>query len=177
MINFSDIQPGEIVRVLVNIEDDTEDEMYAKVKENNGDYLVVSYYSETSLVYKSAPLYELEDKEELVQNDNLCEHYQSCDILKNVKENLYAVIDDIDSEEDSDIIDESDDEGSDLDDFIVPDNEVDGIVIPPSNHAMIDKEWNEWKPTSPGSVKFKQMVDDLEIRAKYQADDLNLSAK
>ena len=49
MINFYEIQPGDLVRVLVNIEDDIEDELYAKVKENNKDYLVVSYYSETSL--------------------------------------------------------------------------------------------------------------------------------
>ena len=33
MINFSEIQPGDLIRVLVNLED-IEDEMYAKVKEN-----------------------------------------------------------------------------------------------------------------------------------------------
>jgi preprotein translocase subunit YajC len=35
MINFYEIQPGDLVRVLVKIEDDIEDELYAKVKENN----------------------------------------------------------------------------------------------------------------------------------------------
>ena len=59
------------------------------------------------------------------------------------------MIDDIDSDEDSEIIDESDDDGSDLEDFIVPDDEVDGMVIPPPNNATIDKEWNEWEPRSP----------------------------
>jgi hypothetical protein len=177
MINFSDIQPGELIKVLVNIEDDIEDEMYATVKENNKDYLVVSYFAETSLVYKNTNLYELEDKEELVQEENLSEHYKSMNIFKRVKDNLYAVIEDIDSGEDSEIFDESEDEGSDLNDFIVPDNEIDGMVIPPSNHASIDKEWNDWQPKSPGSMKFKQIVDDIETRAKYQADEANLSAK
>jgi len=177
MINFLDIQPGELIKVLVNIEDDIEDEMYATVKENNKDYLVVSYFIETSLIYKNANLYELEDRDELVQEENLSEHYKSMNIFKRVKDNLYAVIEDIDSGEDSEIFDESEDEGSDLNDFIVPDNEIDGIIIPPSNHASIDKEWNDWQPKSPGSMKFKQIVDDIETRAKYQADDINLSAK
>ena len=43
MINFSDIQPGDLIKVLVNLEDDIEDEMYASVKETHDDYLVVSY--------------------------------------------------------------------------------------------------------------------------------------
>jgi len=166
MINFLDIQPGELIKVLVNIEDDIEDEMYATVKENNKDYLVVSYFTETSLIYKNANLYELEDRDELVQEENLSEHYKSMNIFKRVKDNLYAVIEDIDSGEDSD-----------LNEFIVPDNEIDGIIIPPSNHASIDKEWNDWQPKSPGSMKFKQIVDDIETRAKYQADEINLSAK
>ena len=72
MINFYEIQPGDLVRVLVNIEDDIEDELYATVKENNEDYLVVSYYSETSLTYKCARLYELDEtKDELVQEMSL----------------------------------------------------------------------------------------------------------
>ena len=78
MINFYEIQPGDLVRVLVNIEDDIEDELYATVKENNEDYLVVSYYSETSLTYKCARLYELDEtKDELVQSENISEHHQS----------------------------------------------------------------------------------------------------
>jgi len=174
MINFSEIQPGDLVRVLVNLEDDIEDEMYAKVKENNDDYLVVSYYSETSMVYKGARIYDFEeDKDELVQVENLCEHHQTPDFFVNVKDNLYAMIDEIVSDEDSEIIDESDDSGSDLEDFIVPDDQVDGIVIPPSNRVTIDKEWNEWEPRSPGSKRFKNVVDTLESQAKIHADELN----
>jgi hypothetical protein len=174
MINFSEIQPGDLVRVLVNIEDDIEDEMYAKVKENNDDYLVVSYYSETSMTYKGARIYEFEeDKDELVQVENLCEHHQSPDFFFNVKDTLYAMIDEIDSDEDSEIIDESDDNGSDLEDFIVPDDQVDGMVIPPSTHTTIDKEWNEWEPRSPGSKRFKDIVNAIETHAKIHADELN----
>ena len=76
MINISEIQPGELIKVLVNLEDDIEDEIYAKVKENNRDYVVVSYYTETSMTYKGARLYELEDNDELVQEENLSEHHQ-----------------------------------------------------------------------------------------------------
>lgn len=173
MINISEIQPGDLIRVLVNLED-IEDEMYAKVKENNKDYLVVSYYSETSMMYKGARIYEYEDdKDELVQIDNLSEHHQAPDYFTNVRDNLYVMIDDIDSEEDSEIYDESDDDGSDLDDFIVPDNQVDGMIIPPSNKAAIDKEWNEWEPRSPGSMRFKETVNAIETYAKIQADELN----
>jgi len=173
MINISEIQPGELIKVLVNLEDDIEDEIYAKVKETNTDYVVVSYYSETSMTYKGARLYELEERDELVQEENLSEHHQSTDYFKNVKDNLYYMIDEIDSEEESDIIDESDDSGSDLEDFIVSDSEVDGVVIPPSNSRIIDKEWKEWEPRSPGSLRYKQMVDNIESIARIQADNLN----
>jgi TusA-related sulfurtransferase len=173
MINISEIQPGELIKVLVNLEDDIEDEIYAKVKENNRDYVVVSYYTETSMNYKGARLYELEDNDELVQEENLSEHHQSNYYFKNVKDNLYCMIDEIDSEEESDIIDESDDSGSDLEDFIVSDSEIDGVVIPPSNSRIIDKEWKEWEPRSPGSLRYKQTVDNIESIARVQADDLN----
>ena len=173
MINISEIQPGDLVRVLVNLED-IEDELYAVVKENNNDYLVVSYYSETSMTYKGARLHEYEeDKDELVQSDNISEHHRAPEYFVNVKDNLYAMIDEIDSDEESDIIDESDDDGSDLEDFIVSDDTVDGIVIPPPNHKTIDKEWSEWEPRSPGSKRFKEMVNSLEIQAKIQADEMN----
>lgn len=173
MIKFSNIQPGEIIKVLVSLEDDIEDEMYAKVKENHEDYLVVSYYSETSMTYKGAQIYELEENDELVQAANLSEHHTETNVLGNVKDNLYVINDEIDSDKDSEIINESDDDGSDLDGFIVSDSEVDGVIIPPSNHAIIDKEWSEWNPRSPGSLRYKKTVDNIESFAKSHADDLN----
>ena len=83
------------------------------------------------------------------------------------------MLDEIDSDEDSDIIDESDDDGSDLEGFIVPDSECTDVISIPKNYREIDKEWNEWKPTSPGSLRFKNMVNDIETMAKYQTDELN----
>lgn len=174
MINISEIQPGELVKVLVNLEDDIEDEMYAKVKENNKDYLVVYYYLETSMTYKSAPLYELDENDELVQEENISEHHhESQEYFYNVKNNLYAMIDEIDSDDDSEIIDESDDDGSDLDGFIVPDSECIGMISIPENHRQINKDWKDWEPRSPGSTRYKKMVDDIEKFAKIQEDELN----
>ena len=37
MIKISEIQPGELIKVLVNLEDDIEDEIYAKVNEVHDD--------------------------------------------------------------------------------------------------------------------------------------------
>jgi len=78
------------------------------------------------------------------------------------------MLDEIDSDEDSEIVDESDDDGSDLEGFIVPDNEVDGVIIPPPNNRTIDREWNDWEPRSPGSMRFKETVNILETYAKYK---------
>ena len=61
MINFSEIQPGDLLKVLVNI-DDVDDETYAITSENMKDYLVVKYYLDTSKVYKGARVYELDRK-------------------------------------------------------------------------------------------------------------------
>lgn len=176
MIDFSQIHPGEHIKVLVNVEDDIEDELYAKVKENCKDYLVVNYYNETSKIYKDAYLYDLEDKEELVQEINISEHYQDNNIkFRNVNSSLYALLDDIDSDcECSSIYDESDDDGSDLEDFIVSDTEhTGGISIPNQQQKNIDKEWNDWIPTSPGSRKYKEVVDSIETRVKYLNDEIN----
>ena len=175
MIEFSQIHPGEHIKVLVNIEDDIEGELYAKVKDNCKDYLVVNYYNETSKIYKDAYLYDLEDKEELVQEMNISEHYQDDIIFKNVKSSLYALLDDIDSDcEYSSIYYESDDDGSDLEDFIVSDTEdTGGVCIPNQEQKNIDKEWNDWIPTSPGSRKYKEVVNSIETQVKYLNDEIN----
>jgi hypothetical protein len=52
-------------------------------------------------------------------------------------------------------------------DFIVSDTEIEGQAIPlPPNHKSIDKEWNEWEPTSAGARSFKEAVDAIEDRIK-----------
>ena len=50
MIVFSEIRPGDLIKVLVVV-DDVEDELYANVEENREDYLIVKYYSELSLIH------------------------------------------------------------------------------------------------------------------------------
>jgi hypothetical protein len=172
MINFSEIQPGDLIRVLLNI-DDVDDEIYAITKENRDDYLIVNYYLETSFVYKGARVYELDDNEELVQQENLCEHFPEGEsIFKRVDDMLYCIDDEIESDIESVFIDESDEE-SDLEGFIVPDDEIDGEVIPPVGHKEIDQEWADWEPRSPGSRRFKELVDSIEGFARMHADNLN----
>jgi hypothetical protein len=118
MINFSEIQPGDLLKVLLNI-DDVDDEMYAITKENRDDYLIVNYYIDTSKVYKGARVYEIDEAEELVQQENLCEHYpEGASLFTDIGNSMYCISEEIDDDMDSDIIDESDEE-SDLEDFIV----------------------------------------------------------
>ena len=108
------------------------------------------------------------------------EHYPSettfSDLeMKSLGQGMYAYLEEIDIEDsDSDIYDEVTD--SEMEDFIVSDSEVEGQVIPPANHASIDKEWNEWKPTSPGARSFKERIDAIETMAKMHADNLSLGA-
>ncbi len=59
MLVFSEICPGDLIKVLVNVEE-IEDEMFAKVEENRDDYLIVRYFNETTLTYKGARIYTLE---------------------------------------------------------------------------------------------------------------------
>ena len=74
MIVFSEIRPGDLIKILVVI-DDVEDELYANVAENREDYLIVKYYSESSLVYKNATVYILDEEENLLRGDSILEHH------------------------------------------------------------------------------------------------------
>jgi hypothetical protein len=172
MIVPSEIVQDDIVKLLVN-EDNLEDEMFAVVGMNTG--------LTTELIYKSACVYKL-DEDELspAPYESVMEHYPSgtsfSDLeMKSLGDGMYACLAEIDIEDsDSDIYDEGTD--SEMEDFIVSDSEIDGQVIPPANHASIDKEWNEWKPTSPGARSFKEKVDAIETMAKMHADNLSLGA-
>jgi len=173
MIEFSEIQPGDLVQVLANI-DDIDDELYAITRDHFTDYIVINYFADTNMSYKGAPVYELEDKEELAQPENLLAHYPGSDSpFINLEDNLYYSKEEgYDSGLESVILhDSSDDE--DLEDFIVGDDEIDGIVIPPHNSKSIDKEWNEWEPTSPGAKRYKDMVNTIEEFARHQAAENN----
>lgn len=180
MIVPSEIVQDDIVKLLVN-EDNLEDEMFAVVGMNTGLTLGVKYLNPTELIYKSACVYKL-DEDELspAPYESVMEHYPSETTFKDLEmkslgQGMYAYIEEIDVEDsDSDIYDEVTD--SEMEDFIVSDSEIEGQVIPPSNHASIDKEWNEWKPTSPGARSFKEKVDAIETMAKMHADNLSFGA-
>jgi hypothetical protein len=92
--------------------------------------------------------------------------------MKSLGENMYVIYDEIDVEDsDSEIYEDGTD--SEMDDFIVPDDEIDGDVNAPPGYEIIDKEWEAWEPQSPGARSFKERVDLIEMLAKRQADELN----
>lgn len=174
MFDFSEIQPGDLIKVLVNI-DDVEDEQYAMVEEHCTDYLIIKYYTERSLSFKGAPVYTLDDETNLLREESVSEHFENGDtVFKciNDVDRMYIIESEQQSDAESVLYDESDESGSDADSFIVSDSEIERIELPP-DHARIDSEWNEWKPHSPGSTRFKQMVDNIEFRARMQMDEIN----
>ena len=171
-MDINTIKVNDVIKVLV-IEDDIEEEQYAIVKENKGEYLVINYYVETSKIYKSARLYILHESEELVVLDNISEHHDEC-IFEKYDEDHYYIKYEVYSDETSEVYDESETETeTDLDEFIVSDDIVDGTVGKPSDHVMIDDEWRKWNPTQPGMMRFKETVDKIEEYALHHTDDLN----
>ncbi len=176
MIVPSEIIEDDIVKVLVN-EEGVEDEMYAVVAMNTGKTLGLYYLNPTESVYKSACIYSL-DKTEMspAPYDSLMEHYptgtkfEDLD-MKRMDEsgNMYAFYSEIDVEDSDSEIHEmhlESDTDSEMADFIVPDSEVEGQNIVPPDYASIDKEWNEWQPSSLGARSFKETVDLIESRVR-----------
>jgi hypothetical protein len=175
MLVFSEICPGDLIKVLVNVEE-IEDEMFAKVEENRDDYLIVRYFNETTLTYKGARIYTLETDTNLLREESLCEHFPEGDTIFTCiseEDNMYVVSGEEDDEAASVVYDDSDDNGSDMGSFIVSDSEIEGRIELPPDHESIDKAWNEWKPRSVGSSRFKQMVSEIEERARIQMDNVN----
>lgn len=175
MIVISEIHSGDLIKILVNI-DDIEDEMYAIVQENREDYLIVKYYSETSLIYKDANVYSLDEDTNILRVESVIEHHTGGDtIFIHIKDDMYVVSDEMNIDADSTLYDESDSDGTDLSGFIVSDSELEGKIQLPPGYEAIDEVWNSWKPSSPGSLKFKEMVDQIEERARHQMDEHNFS--
>lgn len=174
MFDFSEIQPGDLIKVLVKI-DEVEDEQYAIVEENCTDYLIVKYFTERSLSFKGAPVYTLDNETNLLREENVSEHFENGDSIFtciNETDGMYIIENEQQSDAESVLYNESDESGSDADSFIVSDSEIEHIDLPP-DHVQIDREWNEWKPHSPGSTRFKQMVDNIELKARIQMDEIN----
>ena len=173
MIVPSEINQNDIVKVLVN-EDGVEDQMYGVVGMNTGNTLGLRYLNPTELIYKSACVYKL-DLDELspAPYESVMEHYPSgttfMDLeMKSLGENRFAMYNEIDIEDtDSDLYDEGADDDSDLEGFVVSDSELVGqdIILPPG-HQAIDKEWNEWEPTTSGGKSFKETIDLIETRVR-----------
>ena len=170
----SEINQDDIVKVLVN-EDGVEDEMYGVVAMNTGLTLGVRYLNPTELIYKSACVYQLEDGDmNPAPYESVMEHYPSgttfMDLeMKSLGENRFVMYAEIDIEDsDSDLYDEGGDENeSDLEGFVVSDSEMVGQEIPlPPGHQAIDKEWNEWEPTTSGGRSFKETIDSIEERVR-----------
>ena len=168
MISRESIFQDDIVKLLVN-EDGIEDHMYAVVGMNTGNTLGVKYLSPTNKLYKSACVYQVEAGDlNPAPFESVSEHYPSgtkfTDIgMKMVGDNMYSIYDEIDVEdEDSDIYEDHDESETDSEmaDFIVPD---DGVPIEaPPGHELVDKAWEEWKPSTPGAQKFKETIDMIE---------------
>ena len=175
MIVPSEINQDDIVKVLVN-EDGIEDEMFAVVAMNTGRTLGLHYLNPTESVYKTACVYKIDTNEMCpAPYDSLMEHYPTGTTLEDLEmkrvqtdPDMYAFYSEIDMDDsDSDIHEmhlESDTD-SEMADFIVPDSEVEGQDLPP-DYASIDKEWNEWKPSSAGARSFKETIDMIENRVR-----------
>jgi hypothetical protein len=174
MIVPTEINENDIVKVLVN-EDGVEDEMYGVVGMNTGRTLGLRYLNPTELFYKSACVYELESTDiSPAPYESVMEHYPLGTTFEDLEMkplgmNRFAFYSEIDIEDsDSDIYDEGGHEDeSDLEGFVVSDSEITGQDIPlPPGHASIDKEWNEWEPTTSGGKSFKETIDAIETRVR-----------
>ncbi len=177
MIVFSEIQPGDLVKIFVN-EDGVEDEMYGVVGMNTGSTLGIKYLNATESFYKSACVYKMNEEMLPAPYESVMEHYTGEatfeDIeMKRLGDDMYAYYSEIDIEDEDSYIYDQTDEDTDLEGFVVSDSEIDGNVSLPPDHELVDKEWNEWKPSSPGSLKFKELVNKIEERAKTQVDNVN----
>jgi hypothetical protein len=170
MILPKEINENDIVKILVN-EDGMEEEMFGVVAMNTGLTLGVNYLEPTELLYKSACVWRLSDEQmSPAPYESVMEHFPTgttfADLeLKPLGTNMFAYYSEIDVEDsDSDIYDEAG-SGSDsnLSGFVVSDTEIEGMPI---GHEKIDREWNEWEPTTSGGKSFKETVDKIEARVR-----------
>jgi len=178
MINPKDITIGEIVTVLLEDDDGVEEETHAIVTDVFEAGLMVRYLTSTSKLYKNATVYELEEDENMVDLCSLTEHHIGVKDLEEIgyaqldNGPMYVLQDEINFDIESSSIEDMSDDGTE-DSFVVPDNVIDGKVVPPDEAVEIDAAWNAWKPTSSGAKKFKERVDVIEEIARAHADNLN----
>jgi len=179
MIIPAEIEVGDIVQAMVKEHDnDLEEAMYGVVQMNTGNVLGVRYLSPTEKIYKSACVYELDQEMTATPYESLCEHHAGATFedleMKSVGAPWYVFYAEVDVEDDDSEIWE--DDGSDLDDFIVPDDEVDEDESLPEGHREVDKAWDAWEPRSPGARSFKDTIDMIEARAKRTLDERHFAS-
>jgi len=172
MIIPGDIKENEFVIILV----EDEGENMAKVISNKGEYLIVSYLSQSEKVYKGTKIFSFETTTEFVSFDSLVTHYTNVTDLEElgfvkVQENMFVEKEDIDEDSSSEI--ETDDSTSEsdteMDDFIVPDDEE--ILIKPVDHQEVDSKWDSWRPRTSGAKRFKEKIDIIDAYMKQQIDE------
>tara|TARA_B110000285_G_scaffold225824_1_gene284615 strand:+ start:6601 stop:7158 length:558 start_codon:yes stop_codon:yes gene_type:complete len=178
-MEFSDIKPTEVVKVLVE-SDGVEEDMFAKVLKNENDCLSVTYLSPTSKIYKGACVYQFDAFASRVEFQSLMEHHAGVNTIEDIGWRRVgdgnAWVDELEVDDSvtvSDVEDMSDDEESDLsssmDDFIAPDDPND--LTPPPDHVEVDRLWNDWSPPSSGGRRFKGTVDRIEESVRTHLDD------
>jgi hypothetical protein len=181
-MDYSDIKQAEVIKVLLEY-DEIEEDTWAKVISNEGEYLYVTYLTATSKVYKGACVYEFDSQVSRVEFDSLMEHYPGVKTITDVgwrrvgDGNMWVLEDEVeDSMTTSEVDDLSDYEEEDellrsMQDFETPDD-LRGVELPP-DHVEVDKKWDEWQPSSEGARHFKSAVDMIEERVRRQMDDDN----
>lgn len=186
MINFQDIEEGEIVKVLVNM-NDVEEELYARVYKHTGNFLKVKYLAPTEKLWKGACVYELEEESNIIEPETITEHHQGIilfdevDGIKKIPRTPYYYYEEEHDPEESDdeVVSSDEEDGYEVDDeFCVDDGQVDNRPEqaedwrPPPGHEQIDREWNEWQPSTEGARRFKERVDLIERLAREHLDNL-----
>ena len=172
MINHSEINENDIVKILVN-EDGLEDEMYGVVGMNTGLTLGVRYLNPTCTLYKSACVYKLDDGDMLpAPYESVMEHYPSCtnfeDLeMKKVGTDLFAFYSEIDMDDTDSELYEDGNTTSEMGSFIVSDTDMEGGSTPPPDHASVDRQWSEWNPSTSGGKHFKNTIDRIEAEIRH----------
>ena len=173
MIEFNEISKNDIIKVLLEDEDEISEEVYARVINNNGSNLYLNYLTSTNMFYKDAVIYKFENEQNILETfESICEHYPDnynlCHIgFEEIEDDLFVRESDIDSEDsDSDIHDYS---SEDNNSFIAPED-TNQWELPP-DHALVDSGWDKWVPKSEGERRYKDMVDKIDSIAKIYKDN------
>ena len=152
MLSLNEFAENELIKVLLEDEDEIEEEVLAKITSKDESMLYVKYLSNRNKFYKDATLYSFEDDIGFIRIDE-----------------YYAKESDIDSEDsDSDIDDFS---SEDNNSFIAPEDVNEWQL--PSDHAAVDSDWAGWTPQPGGETRYKQMVDRVEAYAKLYKDEMD----